>query len=343
MVKIEIVNKEENVNIETNNPHLISDRRYYIYCYKKPNGEIFYIGKGTGHRYKRHLSEAKNTDKKDYKTNTIRKIMKNGEEPIIEIMKDNLTEDEAYELEEKLIKHYGRVNNGTGILTNLTDGGLGGRGLVWTQEMRDFHSKRMSGENNHMFGMKGELNPFYGKTHSEETIELFRKNATGREFSEETRKKISIATTGENNPMFGKKHSEESKKLMREISSGEKHPGYGIPRSEETKRRISEANKGRKFTDEHKRKISLARTGKFKKEENPNYGKGIPIIQVHNSGEITRWANAHRASESLRKKGKKVSPVGIYSCTNGKTKTHAGDKWYKEEEWLKLNGNHLAD
>ena len=34
---------------------------------------------------------------------------------------------------------------------------------------------------------KGELNPLYGKSHSEETKELMREKALGRKYSEETK------------------------------------------------------------------------------------------------------------------------------------------------------------
>lgn len=51
----------------------------------------------------------------------------------------------------------------------------------------------------------------------------------------------------------------------------------GHRHSEETKQRIrdhtSKALKGKKFTEEHKRNLSLARLGKYKGKDNPFYGK----------------------------------------------------------------------
>lgn len=65
--------------------------------------------------------------------------------------------------------------------------------------------------------------------------------------SEETKKKISQVTRGENNGMYGKKHTEESKKKMSENSKGklcgEDSPHWGKPKSEETKKKISETRK----------------------------------------------------------------------------------------------------
>ena len=72
------------------------------------------------------------------------------------------------------------------------------------------------------------------------------------ERTEEYRKKISKALTGEKNPMYGmtgennpwygKHHTEESKKKMSQAKIGEKHPFYGKHLSEETRRKMSESH-----------------------------------------------------------------------------------------------------
>ena len=71
--------------------------------------------------------------------------------------------------------------------------------------------------------------------------------------SEETRKKMSKANKGENNPMYGKHHSEETRKKLSESRKGEKHPNYGKPLPEETKRKLSEAMKGKNTGKNHPR------------------------------------------------------------------------------------------
>ena len=67
------------------------------------------------------------------------------------------------------------------------------------------------------------------------------------ERTEEQKRKISEANTGEKNHMFGKHFSEEHKKKISEALSGEKNPNFGRHHSEETKRKISEANKGKVY------------------------------------------------------------------------------------------------
>ena len=77
--------------------------------------------------------------------------------------------------------------------------------------------------------------------------------------NEETRKKMSEAQRGKNNPMYGYRYSEEEKQLMSEKFSGEKHPQFGTHHSEETKQKISKTLKSSMF----------GKTG----ENNPNFGK----------------------------------------------------------------------
>lgn len=58
---------------------------------------------------------------------------------------------------------------------------------------------------------------------------------------------------------YGASHlSEETKKKLSEANSGEKHPMYGKPRPEETRKKIGESSKGKHLSKEHKKKISEA-------------------------------------------------------------------------------------
>jgi hypothetical protein len=76
--------------------------------------------------------------------------------------------------------------------------------------------------------------------------------------NEETRKKLSNANSGENNPNFGKKRSLETNDKINEIRV--------IKHTEETKLIIGENSKGRKHTEETKQKISEAHLGKIVSE-----------------------------------------------------------------------------
>ena len=81
---------------------------------------------------------------------------------------------------------------------------------------------------------------------------------TGKHRSEETRKKLSEAKKGENNPNFGKTRSEESRRKISESLKGRTF-------SEETRQKLSEAHKGKTsprkgvtLSDESRKKMSDA-------------------------------------------------------------------------------------
>lgn len=105
------------------------------------------MGLGRGGRSEKHVKNAlrKNTDGtypyKDFKSNKIRKIIREGLE-VLTIRTSSLgTVDQAKELECKLISLIGRRDLGTGPLTNLTDGGDGATNP--SLRTRALRSKRM--------------------------------------------------------------------------------------------------------------------------------------------------------------------------------------------------------
>ena len=94
---------------------------YYVYLYLREDDTPYYVGKG---------KENRAFEKWGRKTKTPTDKTK------IIFYSQNLTEDEAFTIEKELIAQYGRKDNGTGILRNLTDGGDGFSGMVYTDEMR---------------------------------------------------------------------------------------------------------------------------------------------------------------------------------------------------------------
>ena len=89
----------------------------YVYKHTRMDtNEIFYIGIGDGNDYKRAYSkDSRNLWWKNIVAKT---------EYIVEILKDNLSWEEACEKEKYYIKKYGRTIEG-GILVNITEGGEG--------------------------------------------------------------------------------------------------------------------------------------------------------------------------------------------------------------------------
>lgn len=84
----------------------------------------FYIGKGKGNRHKQHFRHYK----QNYKMCNymlwckLKSLEKRNIEPVSIILKDNLTEDEAYELEKHYIAIFKKKVTG-GTLCNITGGG----------------------------------------------------------------------------------------------------------------------------------------------------------------------------------------------------------------------------
>jgi hypothetical protein len=83
----------------------------------------------------------------------------------VNIIHSDIDWEEAKNIEKSLIKKYGRLNLGTGILVNMTDGGDGVVGLKYPEEARQKISEAMKGKpkseehkNKLSEGAKGRLN-----------------------------------------------------------------------------------------------------------------------------------------------------------------------------------------
>ena len=115
------------------------------YCF---DYEPFYVGKGKGGQWLSHLNNVLNNSINDVSRNLIKSgkikhILFEGLEPIIIKFKEELLEDDAYNLEYILVKTIGRIDNETGPLSNLSDGGKGGtRGWIPTSEWREKNKQR---------------------------------------------------------------------------------------------------------------------------------------------------------------------------------------------------------
>lgn len=104
--------------------------KFYVYSYTKPGAKSpFYIGKGSRTRATDHLKE-KNLSGKTLFYKTLKSLLNDGIAPQIRILARFATEKEAYSFEIVTIAKYGRLDLGTGTLTNHTDGGKRAIGLI---------------------------------------------------------------------------------------------------------------------------------------------------------------------------------------------------------------------
>lgn len=110
------------------------DTRFYVYELIDPRTNLpFYVGKGSGKRAYAHVAEAAKPRAEQvntFKCAIINNIIGTGKTVIVKIVQSEMSETAAYSLEEELIARYGRkdASTGEGILTNVAEGGLGGKG-----------------------------------------------------------------------------------------------------------------------------------------------------------------------------------------------------------------------
>ena len=149
------------------------NNKYYTYAYLREDRTPYYIGKGTKYRaFGRTRKGAKPPRDKSR----------------IIILKQNLTEEEAFKHEKYMIAVFGRKDLRTGILLNMTDGGEGISGYKFSEESKRAKSVRYRGRK--------------GTSHTEETKEKLRR-----------------ARLEQKDPRIGKKHNENTKELLRRIKS----------------------------------------------------------------------------------------------------------------------------
>ena len=247
--ELELMNENEN-------------REFYVYEHiRLDNNTCFYVGKGHGNRaYDLDRGNFHNGVRDEYGCR-------------VEIIKDKLTEKQAFRLEKCMIEYY-VFTLGYGIpidgyrdfsnnkyLTNFTWGGEGTSGLnayanKTPEEMEIIANKKSE-------KMKGEKNPMYGK------------NAFANKTPEEMeiiRRKMSEKSKGRN--PYANKTPEEMEIIRRKMS--EKNKGKNKGRNvfanktpEEMEiigRKISEKAKGKKFSEEHKQNLSESHKGKTSKK-----------------------------------------------------------------------------
>lgn len=151
---------QEQINFICSNNSL---NKFYVYEIWDPiKDEPFYVGKGcyqkNYYRCLDHIKEAagikKPKGKNRHKYNRIQKILNQNQTPIIKIIFETPDEQIAFDKEKTLIKFYGRRNLKTGSLTNLTDGGEGIAGKVYSPEELKKIALKMRGSGNPMFGKK---------------------------------------------------------------------------------------------------------------------------------------------------------------------------------------------
>jgi len=168
-------------------------KKFFTYILRDPtrNNEPFYVGKGTGRRFK--VDKNKNVESRK------QKIIDSGFSVNIEII-NALDEEHSFFLEECLISIFGRRDLETGTLWNFTNGVEGTSGYKHTRESKEKISQRHLGAIRSEETKKNISNSLIGKSRppmsqaQKDKLSLATKN-----MSDEHRKKLSLAKIGNKN------------------------------------------------------------------------------------------------------------------------------------------------
>ena len=285
-------NKENNEN-----------REFYVYVHiRLDNNTVFYVGKGTKNRAY-NLSRGKGTHHDNICKACGCKVV---------IIKNNLTESQAFRLENKMIKYYVHTL-GYGI----------------DIEGYDDYDHKLPHLTNCTWGGEGTS----GMHHTEEAKQNISEKNKGRKHSEEELQKMSESNKGKKNPMYGKNpYANKTEEEMEEIKQKMSESHKGIQFSEEHKQNISEShkgiipwNKGKEMSEEYKQKMKGENNGMWGKPA-ANRRKVICITTGKKFDSITEASNWYNVARNT-----------ISFCCKGKQK-HAGKldgiplEWKYEED-----------
>ena len=192
------------------------------------------------------------------------------------------------------IKIHGKENFKKEILEQCTKENLGEREEYWINYFNAVKSKNF-------YNIKSQTSGWYNKDLNEDkynyVVNKISIGNKGKKRTQETKDKIS--------------NNQERKDKLRAANIGRPKPeGFGeIIRQKAT---------GRKYTDEHKQKISDSKTGK------PHPKNGTSIIQLDkNNNMIKEFKSINEAADS----NIKFKRSNISCCLTGISKTAYGFKW----------------
>jgi hypothetical protein len=292
-------------------------KEFYVYVYLDPRKkglyvygdymfeyEPFYVGKGHGRRYKRHLNKSNYNGSKTHKNNRIKFLIENNYNIEIVKVKENLLESDAFILEMELIREIGRYDIGVGPLCNHTDGGEGSIGC-------ERKTKGKTLEEIHGVEKAKEIRLKLSESHKSENPKPKKIPKPRHEW---------ITNKGKT---LEEIHGVEKAKILKDkIVKNLKINKKGDKLSIDTRKKISESligntrRKNCKHSEETKKQISETKKGTLS-------WNATPVLQLSKDGELIKeWVSATAAAKELG-----LSQGNIWTVINGGRNTCGGYKW----------------
>ena len=259
------------------------DNIYYVYAYLDPRKsglicdhfcfdfEPFYIGYGSKSRHLSHLRAVQHGKVKraSLKSNKIKSLISQGLEPVIIKLAENLSKQEAIDIEKHLICKIGTILEVPGLsrgcLTNAAPGGHGGS-FHASEEFKKKTSERMK---NRIVSEETKIKISIARTgakHTDEAKDKIRKSVTEMLKDYEKREKISKANKGR------KLQGEHLEQHVKRLSKMNKDP-----------EKIQKALETRSWYTEHSDTTICKISNSVS-----NYYANNKIIWVHNKDESKR-------------------------------------------------------
>lgn len=258
------------------------EKTWYIYTLSDPiNNSVRYVGWCfiPTRRLAQHIQRAKSET--THKSNWINKLSTDGLTPLMDVVEVG-TGDWAF-AEKKWIAFY----RGKGLdLVNLTDGGEGVPGLVFSAATREKMAAAKRGRKHSQEHIEKVAATRRGVKRTVEAMAGARKALTGRVVSQETKEKIRAS-------LIGTKHTDESRAKISAAGTGRK------PTTESNEKRRA-AMVGRTLTEAHKEKLSLAKRGRMLTEAHKAAIKESSGGWSHTPETIEKIKAARNARVSMR-------------------------------------------
>jgi hypothetical protein len=203
----------------------------------RESDEYRYVGlttKTASRRLRQHLRNARDGKKTPF-CDWLRKHRE--DEVVVDVLETALGDLES--LGESEIEWIDFLRGTHHRLLNVAEGGLGPTGVTWTAEQREAARIRSTGRKG--VSRPGELNPFFGRKHSDEQRARWSEERKGTFVGPEN---PNYGKFGPSHPSYGHSMSPEARAALSTMRRGELNPNYGRTASAETRAKRSAAQKG---------------------------------------------------------------------------------------------------